>query len=892
MNATTDTILTPEYTGGVNIFRGLMWRHWLAGRWVIFAAMITLLTGGWALMLFHHPGWIIATGSLLAILAGLVFGGSDVSDGSEEFAFALPPTRSQRYLSGLILGGGTVLAFCLIGTLSLAFSLPQYAWSLVVDSGFTTPFGPWGQTYLYFMAVVVPLSVFACTFAVESGSRTRGGMWWSWIPAVIITGLTVWLTALAEVEMWGDVNGYISILTLLALTAMILLFGHTKYVRKEGISQPGRSGASGGGVWWIWIIMAIVVAVFIFMAMFWHVASDSSYEEQSAINSQNESMTASRSIPAIPASPATAQDHIKQEEDLARENEAEARALHEAKVNNARAREVHSRSTPKMGIAIAGIVPLLLVVVLVVFILALKRRPSPMRLRGPRRRHIVTRSVCAVLALAILISVGYFSWTEAGAIYATESPQTGTVQIPTKTPAALTTELKPNQRVTLDKGRLLIKAIVLEAVTPTTFRAVHVDEFDITWPGGNSGTIANSFKFDNGTLSYRFDIADVYLKRHDGAAKPALQIDGNWSMKVRRQNGNGRSSNSSGGRIIVNGIGGGKNINSGNTYRSNKPLSAIPSSAAYGQLIICLFAELGDPDDKLTTISTEKFIAGKHEQILAETNRSGGGYNRRWRVDPDVPPGISLIEHVGMAGALLALAAVLMAQLFMRRGLATVAMLATVILYIAAIDRAALDMHISHAQDADAPIGKRLAACGAASNTFFYAKTAAAQLQTIADDKQTPKPLKYRSARNARLLNAIAITPTRPLFPSGISSSSTTLDLPMHGEDRHDSPQWEVYTFRRNSDQALLMVVMRMPPRHSGNDQLDDPRMLWRIITSQADPTGKIVILAPSLKAIVVGEEPAMRQAAWAIQHGQLAKSKVWKNLIRPTAKTLQQPQN
>ncbi len=162
MNSTTDTISRPVHAGGTRVFRGLLWRHWLAGRWVIMSALTALLIGGWALMLFHHPGWIIGAGSIFAMIAGVIFGGVDAADGSEEFAFALPPTRSQRYLSGIFIGGGSVLAFCLIGTLSIALDLPQYAWSLVIDSGFTTPFGPWPEKYLYFLAVVIPLLVFAC----------------------------------------------------------------------------------------------------------------------------------------------------------------------------------------------------------------------------------------------------------------------------------------------------------------------------------------------------------------------------------------------------------------------------------------------------------------------------------------------------------------------------------------------------------------------------------------------------------------------------------------------------------------------------------------------------------------------------------------------------------
>jgi hypothetical protein len=215
-------------------------------------------------------------------------------------------------------------------------------------------------------------------------------------------------------------------------------------------------------------------------------------------------------------------------------------------------------------------------------------------------------------------------------------------------------------------------------------------------------------------------------------------------------------------------------------------------------------------------------------------------------------------------------------------------MLATIVLYVAAIDRIALGMHMSHAQDTDAPLSKRLIACGAASNTFFFANTASSQLRTIANDKQTPDALKYRAGRNARLLTAIANPGTGPMFSSEISSSATTMQLPQAGKKHHEIQRWDISTFYHNhSHERPLMVVVRVPPRGSGTDRLDDYRILWRVISSQVDPTGKIVIISPSLKAIVVGQESDMIQTAWDARHGRLANSKIWTNLILPAVKRL-----
>ena len=60
------------------------------------------------------------------------------------------------------------------------------------------------------------------------------------------------------------------------------------------------------------------------------------------------------------------------------------------------------------------------------------------------------------------------------------------------------------------------------------------------------------------------------------------------------------------------------------------------------------------------------------------------------------------------------------------------AMVATVVLYVAAIDRIALGMHLSYARDTETPLSKRMTACQGAANTFFFAKTASSRLRAIA----------------------------------------------------------------------------------------------------------------------------------------------------------------
>ena len=537
------------------------------------------------------------------------------------------------------------------------------------------------------------------------------------------------------------------------------------------------------------------------------------------------------------------------------------------------------------------IVVLLLVVLVIVFVLVWTRRARPVRLRGPRKRHIVTKSVCAVLAVAILASIGFFSWREAGAVYATESTGPGSIRIPTKKAAALTVELKPNQNVPLTEARLLIRAVVMETTTATSFRAVRTDEFDVTWRSGKNSAVSNSFKLGKSMISYRLNIDRVYVQRSGNSTEAGVQGDGNWDMRVNYVNRNAHSS-SSGGVYITNGMAIAKNIWNRDPHGDNKPLSVVPPIAEYGQLILCVFVDLADADDKLAKIPVGQFITERHAEIRNRASRNGvgGSSSRRWEVDPEVPPTINLIEHIGISSMLLGLAALLLAQLFIRRGLATVAMLVTVVLYVAAIDRIALGMHISYARDTEAPLSKRMIACQAATNTFFFAKTASSRLYAVADDQQSPEALRHRAGRDSILLGGIAYTGSTAGNAPSLWSTTTGMFLPAQAENGLETMRWRITAYYMRPSQEPVMVAVQALPGHLHHNELDS-RMLWRVIFSQVDATGQIAVVGPSLRAEVTGNESDMVQAALASQRNKLPASNVWTRLILPTAKRLTRDQ-
>jgi len=277
----TETV-KPVATGPLqtNILKGLLWREWLAHRNLLLGFLVAWLILLWVLGIFFHPGFLIAFGAIFAFVAGPRLGGADAAEGSEEFSLSLPPTRRQRYLVRMGLGLVSVFLLTGLGSLAIWLDLPQRLWGLVVESGFTEPFPPVGHGFLYLLAVVAPLGVFAFTFAMASVANSRGLVAGAGLAGALAAGILLVLGLLAEYLLWQNrpLNGYVTCPTLAAVSTMVLLLGYLAYVRrKEGVSRPAPMSRSGRGSWIAVIIVIAVIIMIIVVALlrFWSVSHTS-----------------------------------------------------------------------------------------------------------------------------------------------------------------------------------------------------------------------------------------------------------------------------------------------------------------------------------------------------------------------------------------------------------------------------------------------------------------------------------------------------------------------------------------------------------------------------------------------------------------------------------------
>jgi len=179
-----------------------------------------------------------------------------VVEGSEEFTLALPPTRSERYLARLTVGGGTFLLFTTLDLLALGLDLPQVLAKLYVDAGLIRPWPVLRPGLLYGLVLAFPFAIFAFSFATSSVTRSRRIVFTSWfwatVGALAILQVGFWYEDL----VWDKLSGFCSCPLLLVGAIAGLWVGHRIYVRKEvgyysaPLIIPAR--------WWLWLALFLV----------------------------------------------------------------------------------------------------------------------------------------------------------------------------------------------------------------------------------------------------------------------------------------------------------------------------------------------------------------------------------------------------------------------------------------------------------------------------------------------------------------------------------------------------------------------------------------------------------------------------------------------------------
>jgi len=249
-----------------NRWLSLAWSEWFIHSRLLLGFLIAWLLVVWFLPLVAHPLWILGHALLFALVAGPAIGGADVIRGSEEFAFAWPTTRRERFLSRAFVGVLSQFTFSLMGVLALEGDLTDVLLRVFVSSGqhavqINQPL------LLYGLVVLVPQTIFAFSFTLAALARSRTFALLSWLWGVL-AGLAILRGTLQLEELRFDrLNGAISSPVLALVSTAILWVGMRFYSRKEAGTDIGSLSMPPG--WWLSLAAVALALAAVTLLGFW-----------------------------------------------------------------------------------------------------------------------------------------------------------------------------------------------------------------------------------------------------------------------------------------------------------------------------------------------------------------------------------------------------------------------------------------------------------------------------------------------------------------------------------------------------------------------------------------------------------------------------------------------
>jgi hypothetical protein len=237
--------------------------------------------GLWILPIFDHPGYLVFLGLLLVFLRTASQVGIDVLDGTEEFTFTQPPTRADVFLSRMLPTAIFLLISGVVGSLAIAFNLPQMLWSICFSGGLVEPFRPVMSDIWYPMAALLPLTSHVLTGGIAAEATSRNIVGVAGVAGLIGAFLIAALVYFLDLgQIW------FSILLPFSFVVGVSNYSLRAYQRKEATRAGATTlPAQRRGFGWLWVIILFVVVLFVYLS-FMKVSAIQQSERSRAIENE------------------------------------------------------------------------------------------------------------------------------------------------------------------------------------------------------------------------------------------------------------------------------------------------------------------------------------------------------------------------------------------------------------------------------------------------------------------------------------------------------------------------------------------------------------------------------------------------------------------------------
>lgn len=239
-----------------DVVKGLLWSEWFAHSKMLLVFLVVWLLGAWMIPFVAHPGWILAIGLGYALLAGPAYGGTDAIEGCEEFTLSLPTTRTERYLSRMSLGIGTLAMFVGLDFIVLGLDWTATIHRVFINAGIVEVSPNIRPGLLYGLAIGLPFFIFSFSFSLSSVARNRFLILSSWFWSLLLALCILYGGLKYEEVMWQEPTGYFCT-SLFFIGGMASLWSGFRLYQQKEVGHYG-SPITLPQWWWAWLLSILI----------------------------------------------------------------------------------------------------------------------------------------------------------------------------------------------------------------------------------------------------------------------------------------------------------------------------------------------------------------------------------------------------------------------------------------------------------------------------------------------------------------------------------------------------------------------------------------------------------------------------------------------------------
>jgi hypothetical protein len=337
--------------------------------------------------------------------------------------------------------------------------------------------------------------------------------------------------------------------------------------------------------------------------------------------------------------------------------------------------------------------------------------------RQTHARHRITRIICGVLGLGLVVAITISTILDIRRVY--EAPTPLSLRRP-----ALAPPVRPSGEGAFEGGRFLLHMVLVTA-TEGSMQPLAGETFDVNWPRDRNRPFHTTLRHGAGTVHCEVSLTQIERPMRETTEYPKTYCSYSVSSE-----GMSYSCHAGGSTFFPKALQFSRGGDAG--------FFSMARTADETEFVLLDLTALRE-DDPLKAAGFADFVSFRNPEYWKDEIH----VSTRTLNAPDQfgSPALGLIEGLRGNVIILLAAAILLGQVFRRPSLGFAKVAACLLLFVGGLDRLTLRVHESRLRDGTAPLERRLSACAHVPTTTFFPKTALRDLEAVASDPAAPEAL-------------------------------------------------------------------------------------------------------------------------------------------------------